>query len=57
MDVRLLVLWMDEILTLERTWGTENPPDGKLPKFNSTSPFDEAARDRGDGKEILSKIK
>jgi len=31
----VLVLQVGETLTLERTWGpTENPPEGKLQKFN-----------------------
>lgn len=31
---KIFVLQTDETLTLERTWETENAPEGKLSKFN-----------------------
>jgi hypothetical protein len=33
--MRFWLCGIDEMLTLERTWGpTENPPEGKLAEFN-----------------------
>ena len=33
-EYEVLILRMEETLTLERTWEAENAPGGKLSKFN-----------------------